>query len=196
MSRATLVVGIGAAAALAAYAWQVHRGAGVVGDQGGDSAIDRLLAPLYELGGAVRGMRTSPAGISAIMQREGFSATPYNDAAGFSIGYGHFIKPGEDLTHVTMEQAGELLRQDVAAAENAVNSLVLVELTQSQFDALVSFVFNVGVGNFRRSTLLRRLNGGDYAGAADELPRWNQSLGRVLPALMSRRDAERDQFLS
>ena len=95
----------------------------------------------------------------------------------------------------TAEQATAWLREDVQWAEAAVGTLVKVPLTQPQFDALVSFVFNVGHGAFGRSTMLSRLNAGDYQGAADQFPAWNRGASGVLPGLVARRAAERALFL-
>lgn len=86
--------------------------------------------------------------------------------------------------------------EDIAWAEDAVNSKVKVGLTQNQFDALVSFVFNVGATNFSKSTLLRKLNAGDYEGAADEFHRWKHQKGKVLRGLVRRRAEESEYFLS
>lgn len=112
-----------------------------------------------------------------------------------TIGYGHTknVQPGQVITE---EEAEALLRADCADAEAAVARLVKVPLNQSQFDALVSFTFNVGAGNLERSTLLRRLNAGNYERAADEMLRWDRGGGRVLKGLTLRRDAERALFLS
>jgi lysozyme len=136
----------------------------------------------------------SPAGLAMLQRLEGFSATPYVDAHGYSIGYGHFIKAGESFTTITRDQALQLLQQDLVWAERAVRTNVLVPLTQSQFDALVSFVYNVGETNFRGSTLLRKLNAGDYEGALAEFPKWNRSGGDVVDALVERRAQEQQLF--
>lgn len=133
-------------------------------------------------------------GLGQLQSREGFSATPYSDHKGYSIGYGHLILPGENLSSVTREQAAQLLADDVAWAESAVRSSVLVPLTQNQFDSLVSFTYNVGAGAFKASTLLRKLNAGDYAGASGQFGRWINASGQPLAALVTRRDAERQQF--
>jgi len=84
----------------------------------------------------------------------------------------------------------------VLEAEDAVNRLVKVELTQNQFDMLVSFVFNVGEGQFKRSTLLRLLNQGDYEGAANELPKWKFDNGKMIQGLLNRRLEEQKIFLA
>lgn len=139
-------------------------------------------------------MQLSDAGLQAIEQREGFSAVPYWDHKGYSIGYGHLMKLGENYTSITQDQAAQLLQQDAAIAVRAVNNSVKVALTQNQFDALVSFAFNVGAGAFASSTLVRQLNQGDYTDVGDQLARWNQASGQVSSALVARRQSEAQQF--
>lgn len=113
----------------------------------------------------------------------------------WTIGWGHTkgVRMGQ---HATLAQCEQWLLEDCADAEKAVNDLVKVPLTQNQFDALVSFVFNVGRGNLANSTLLRLLNAGDYAGAAEQFPRWNKSKGRILNGLVARRADEKALFLT
>lgn len=136
-------------------------------------------------------MNLSLAGLALLKQHEGLSLTPYKDAAGlWTIGYGHLLKGGEWWDQITEAQASSLLADDVGTAEDAVNSLVKVPLNQAQFDALVSFVYNIGVGAFRRSTLLRLLNAGDYAGAAMQFPLWRKAGGKIVQGLVNRRAAE------
>jgi len=146
-------------------------------------------------------MDFSNSGLNLVRQFEGFSATPYRDADGWSIGYGHFILPGETYTVIDEAQADALLRADVAKAEQIVRSHVTVPLTQSQFDALVSFVYNVGGPpryQFENSTLLRLLNAGDYSAAAEQFKRWNspKSPPQVVAVLTDRRAQERELFMS
>lgn len=109
-----------------------------------------------------------------IKELEGWSETVYKDSAGIpTIGWGHKILPGEDFTYGITKAEGEiLLSKDIQFAENAVNYYVVVPLKQSMYDALVSFVFNVGAQAFINSTLLKKLNVGDYEGAAAEFARW------------------------
>jgi lysozyme len=145
------------------------------------------------LGNAI--MQFSDNGIDTIKRFEGFSAVPYKDAQGFSIGYGHFIKPGENLTAVSEAQARALLKSDAAIASAAVSNSVKVPLTQNQFDALVSLTYNIGITAFRNSTLLKKLNAGDYSGAASQFARWNKSQGEVIAALERRRANERALFM-
>ena len=119
---------------------------------------------------------------------------PGTGGAPWTIGYGHTrgVKQGDSCS---MTQAERWLDADLSVAEQAIKKVVEVVLNDNQFSALVSFVFNVGADNFRRSTLLRMLNAGDFSGAADQLLRWNKAAGKVLPGLTRRRAAERSLFL-
>lgn len=143
-------------------------------------------------------MKTSQAGVDLIKLFEGLSLTAYTCPAGvLTIGYGH---TGSDVTpksRVTDQQAEKILREDLIHSEMAVGNLVKVPLTQSQFDALVSFVFNVGPGGLGYSTLLKRLNAGEDPAtvAKEELPRWvKDGNGNVLQGLVRRRHAEIELF--
>ena len=141
-------------------------------------------------------MEISNRGIELIKKFEGLRLTAYRCSAGvLTTGYGHTrgVKAG-DL--ITARQADEFLREDVRSAELVVNLDVKVWLSQGQFDALVSFVFNLGAGNFVKSTLLRKLNDGNYVGAADQFGRWIYAGKTELPGLIRRRAAERELFLS
>lgn len=147
-------------------------------------------------------MKTSQNGINLIKSFEDLKLESYKCPAGiWTIGYGHTanVKPNQKISEL---QADTLLAIDLQRFENAVNNLVAVPLTQNQFDALVSFVFNVGIGDkikktgFISSTLLTLLNSGDYNGAAEQFKRWNKSKGKVLNGLTHRRKAERELFLS
>ncbi len=125
---------------------------------------------------------------------EGCRLTAYRDSVGvWTIGYGHTKGVCEGMT-CTMEQAEAWLVQDVQEACGAVNRLVKVGITQNEFDALVDFVFNLGIGNFAKSTLLRKLNALDFHGAANEFEKWDMAGGRHLPGLLRRRKAERVMF--
>lgn len=107
-----------------------------------------------------------------------------------TIGIGHTgadVHPGMEITEA---EARELLRQDLQSFETAVNRAVKVPLSQNQFDALVSFAFNVGVGNFRSSTLLKKLNQGNYDAVPGELMKWTKSKGKQMQGLVNRRSAE------
>lgn len=139
-------------------------------------------------------MKISENGLNLIKNFEGFRGKKYQDVGGlWTIGYGHLIKEGENFDDgLTIAQATELLDVDLDTAENAVNKLVKVELTQGQFDALVSLVYNWGVGNFERSTGLKELNEGKYDGAWDEFEEVNKVNGRVVLGLVRRRATEED----
>ena len=140
------------------------------------------------------GMSLSQAGLNLIKSHEGLRTTAYQDPVGvWTIGYGHTgtAKPGQKITEA---QAEQLLRQDVGWAQDAVRKNVKVPLTQGQFDALVSFTFNLGAGALGRSTLLKKLNAGDYAGAQAEFGKFVHAGGRVLPGLVRRRNEEAQMF--
>lgn len=123
-------------------------------------------------------MRASQALIDYLERRERFIATPYLDAAGiWTIGYGHVIRPHEkkSLTHVTEEQAEQLMLADVAPAAlylDAIQANFKTPLSQHQFDALVSLIFNIGLRAFETSTILQRLREGDFAAAAAQFDVW------------------------
>ena len=139
---------------------------------------------------------TGQAGINLIKKFEGLELSKYKDAVGlWTIGYGHLIRPEETFDRrLTEEEAESLLRKDLQEAEKGIKRLVSVPLTENQFDALVSFVFNVGIGRLASSTLLRKLNANDYAGAASELLKWNKAGGKELIGLTRRRQAEQKLF--
>lgn len=142
-------------------------------------------------------MKTSLIGINLIKKFEGFSAKVYLDSANLpTIGYGHLIKKGEKFTTITEEQAVEILKKDLNIAERAVNRLINVPLNQYQFNALVSFTFNLGSGSLQRSTLRAKLNRGQYVQASDEFLKWVYAGGRKLKGLIRRRKEERLMFLS
>lgn len=140
-------------------------------------------------------MKTSNEGLELIRRHEGCRLEAYRCPAGvLTIGYGH---TGSDVTEgmrITAAQATELLRKDVAWAEEAVNRERL-NIGQRQFDALVSFVYNVGAANFKSSTLLRKIKANPEAqDIRDEFAKWNKTGGRVLPGLTARRKAEADLY--
>ena len=140
-------------------------------------------------------MKTSNNGINLIKQFEGCALTAYKCPAGvWTIGYGHTknVKQGMKITN---EHATNLLKDDLKTYEGYVNKYVKVKLNQNQFDALVSFTFNCGGGALKSSTLLKKLNKGDYTSAANELLRWNKASGKILAGLTRRRKAEKALFL-
>jgi lysozyme len=143
----------------------------------------------------------SAAGINFIKGFEQLRLWPYQDIAGnWTIGYGHLIRSNEHFVVITQAQANHLLSIDLAFAVHTVNSMVIAPLTQDQFDALCSFVFNVGARSFEYSTLLSKLNHGDYAGAAAQFRQWDKVTveGVLMPStgLLRRRQAEEQLFLS
>lgn len=134
------------------------------------------------------------AGLNLIKRFEGFSHTIYICPAGYpTIGYGHLVLEHEQdqfATGITQAEATELLRKDVRIAERAVLRLISVPLTDGQFDALVSFTFNLGAGALQRSTLRRKVNRGEHEGIPSELMKWVWAAGKKLPGLVRRRKAE------
>ena len=130
------------------------------------------------------------AGLALVRAYEGLRLKAYRDTSGiWTIGYGHTrgVRPG---SCISVEQAEQLLEADLAEAEAAVVKLVKVSLTDNQFSALVSFVFNAGEVAFATSTLLRKLNEGGYGLVPAYLRSWIFDNGRVLPGLVKRRAAE------
>lgn len=142
-------------------------------------------------------MKISQKGLNLIKSFEGLELKAYKDSVGVvTIGYGStgtHVSMGQTLT---VQQAEDLLRKDVSRFEEGVGKLVKVTINQNQFDALVSFSFNLGLGNLSSSTLLKKLNAGDYQGASLEFERWNKAGGKVLNGLTRRRLAEKELFLS
>lgn len=140
--------------------------------------------------------KTSQAGVNLIKSFEGCKLTAYQDSAGvWTIGYGHTSGVYSGMK-ITEAQAEQYLKGDLVTAENAVNGKVTYSIKQNQFDALVSFTYNVGSGNFGSSTLLKKLNQGDINGAANEFGKWIYAGGQVLDGLVKRRAAEKEMFLN
>lgn len=130
-------------------------------------------------------------GIDLIKRFEGFSSTVYICPAGYpTIGYGHLVRSGESFDEIYETEAEELLRRDVESAERAVLRLVNAPLTDGQFDALVSFTFNLGSGAFQRSTLRRKVNRQAHSEVPEQLMRWVWAGGRKLNGLIRRRESE------
>ena len=148
-------------------------------------------------------MKVNDETIKHLKASEGLRLKAYPDPGTggdpWTIGYGHTALAGPPVVKrgmtVTAEQAEAILRADVEKFAVGVSKLIKVALNENQFGALVSFAFNVGLGNFAKSTLLKKLNAGDYAGAADQFPKWTKAAGKVLPGLVKRRAAERALFL-
>lgn len=140
-------------------------------------------------------MRTSQRGMALIKQYEGLRLESYLCPAGvWTIGYGHtssagapVVKPGQ---RITKEEANSILAQDLSQYETAVQTWVKRPLTQGQFDALVSLCYNIGIGAFRKSTLVGAINAGKMENAPAQFMRWTKAGGRELPGLVKRRRAE------
>ena len=135
-------------------------------------------------------MKISLEGLSLIKRFEGCRLKAYKCSAGvLTIGYGHTGGVTETDT-ITQDDANKLLQEDVAKFEEYVDDNVIVELNQGQFDALVAWTFNLGPGNLRESTMLKKLNEADYTSVPNEMKRWNKAGGKTLDGLIRRRNAE------
>lgn len=141
-------------------------------------------------------MKTSKAGIELIKRHEGLRLEAYQDSAGvWTIGYGSTggVRPGDVITEA---QAEKLLKQDLKTAEDEINRHLL-PLKQHQFDSLASFVFNVGIGSFRRSTLLKRLKiDVNHHDIPNQFNRWVYGGGKILPGLVRRRREEANLYIT
>lgn len=162
------------------------------------SQVDKLNAIVDDL--QPSGMKTSQVGIELISSFEDTKLQAYDDGVGvWTIGIGTTVYPNglkvKKGDKCTLSQALEYLQHDLKSFEKTVNDSVKVPLSQNQFDALVSLSYNIGSGAFKNSTLLKKLNAKDYAGAADQFLVWNKGGGKVLKGLVRRRDAERELFL-
>ena len=154
-------------------------------------------------------MKYSDAAIALLKEFEqgpdgGFAARPYPCPPGgeMTVGWGHVVRPSDRFTDpLTAERADGLLRRDLERFCTLMTGTIRVPVKQCMIDALLCFVFNVGIGKFLASTLLVKLNRGDYAGSADEFSRWNKARDKEtgqmveLVGLTRRRRAERDLFL-
>jgi len=148
-------------------------------------------------------MIVSQNGLIKIQQFEGFVDRAYPDANGFSIGFGTNLNTPEllakykqpDVT-ITRDEAALLMIGKIGQIEDAFTKVITVPLTQNQYDALASFTYNMGIGAFEASTMLKLLNQKNYQAAADEFPKWSFSQGKQSPGLLSRRNQERTIFLT
>ena len=141
-------------------------------------------------------MKVSNKCVALVAEFEGFRSDAYLCPAKVpTLGYG-FTKGVKIGDKITREEADTRLLRELDEFANGVRKIVKVSVTQCQFDALVSFAFNVGVTDLKESTLLKMLNAGDSQGAANQFLRWNKAGGKVLPGLTRRRQAEKDLFLS
>jgi GH24 family phage-related lysozyme (muramidase) len=146
-------------------------------------------------------MRTSEKGLNLIKKFEGCHLKPYQDPIGlWTVGWGHLIGDGKTLPiewfrEITQQEADDLLKKDLMRFERGILRLCPNHLTQSRFDALISFSFNLGLGNLQASTLRRKHNRADIVGAAQEFLKWNKAGGKVFRGLTKRREAEAALYL-
>ena len=143
---------------------------------------------------------TTNEGIELIKNFEGFSSEVYKDVVGlYTIGYGHLITKDDDRDTfgkgINMFEGEELLKKDLFKSERAVLRLVNVPLSDGQFNALVSFCFNLGSGSLQRSTLRQKVNRGEYEDVGNEFLKWIYAGGKIFKGLVRRRKAEREMFL-
>ena len=139
-------------------------------------------------------MKTSDQGLELIKVFEGLELNAYKCAAGvWTIGYGHIkgVQQGDEITAIT---ANRWLQEEIKEYENYIDQAVTVPLAQCQYDAMVSWVYNLGNGNLTSSTLLKVLNAGNYDEVPAQMMRWNKAGGKVLEGLTRRRQAEADMF--
>lgn len=166
-----------------------------------------LAGVLFVISRTSTGQATSSALLDKIGRliagHEGDRLTVYQDEGGlWTIGKGHLVKPGErfhpygPVKTITQAESDALFVEDTAIARNAVANKVMKPLTDNQRAALVSLVFNIGAGAFSTSTLLRKLNAGDYTGAADQFLVWKNVKGKESAGLLKRRNSERQLFLA
>ncbi len=137
----------------------------------------------------------SDAGMALTKSFEGLRLTAYQDVAGvWTIGYGHVGPEACAGKTITEAEADALLREDLQEAVACVDHAVTAAVSQAQFDAMVDFCFNAGRGSFLGSTLLKKVNAGDFAGAAAQFGLWVHAGGEVVPGLVRRRKAEAEMF--
>ena len=168
-------------------------------------ATDKLLSidldAVKNMLGIPELMSVSNKGVDLICEFEGEQLIAYDDGVGiWTIGFGTIkypngvrVKKGDTCT---LEQAKEYMRHDLIEFEHTVNISVKVPLNQNQFDALVSLAYNIGSSAFKSSTLVKKLNTGDYQGAADQFNVWVNAGGKRMQGLVNRRDREKLLFLS
>lgn len=168
-------------------------------------AADKLIATAYDdvtemLGIAIDEMHVSPSGIDLICNFEGLRLKSYDDGIGiWTIGFGTTkypnglrVKKGDSCT---LEQAKAYMQNDLKEFEQTVNDAVRVPLNQNQFDTLVSLAYNIGTNAFKNSTLVKKLNDGDYQGTANQFNVWVVAGGKRMQGLVNRRAAEKEVFL-
>jgi lysozyme len=157
----------------------------------------KVIAQARQASPKIRVLEMNQAGLDLLMHFEGLRLKPYRDVGGkYTIGYGHLMRPEERYLQISQDQAEILLKRDLETAEAVVKSHVRVPLTENQFSALVSLVYNIGGYHFQKSTLLRHLNEGEYRSAAAEILRWEHVSKRKIKGLTRRRQAEYRLFMN
>ncbi len=146
-------------------------------------------------------MKLNQAGLNLIKKYEGFRAKAYRDAVGvWTIGYGHTSMAGLPTVtpglKISRQQGENILARDVEKFARQIRPLIFVDLNDNQFSALVSFAYNVGVGGFKRSSALQRVNAGRFDAVPNRLSLWVKAGGKTLKGLVRRRAAEGELFLS
>jgi lysozyme len=139
-------------------------------------------------------VKASTKAFGLIKEREGLRLVAYPDSKGYAVGYG---QTGPDIvkgTTITVDQAEAYLRGHVTSLEERISALIKHEITQNQFDAIVSFVYNVGLGNFKSSTMLKLINEGKANEAGSELLKWTRVKGTFSPGLLVRRKKELELY--
>jgi len=146
-------------------------------------------------------MQISDKGIALIKHHEGVRLKPYQDCVKlWTVGVGHLIGDGKSLPPewnkvFTMEEVDGILRKDLARFEQGVSKFCPVQLTQGEFDALISFSFNLGLGVLQRSTLRQKIIRNDKKGAAEEFTKYVRAGGKIIKGLVTRRNDEKQLFL-
>ena len=141
-------------------------------------------------------MKINDDGFNLIKSFEGCKLKAYQDIVGvWTIGYGHTGSVAGSGVEIDQATADALLCDDLARIEQGVEKRLKVKVNENQFSSLVCLAFNIGLGNFGSSTLLKLLNTGDFKGAADQFLRWNKAKGIVISGLTRRRKAEQSLFL-
>lgn len=159
--------------------------------------LHKELQPINIIKEQDKPMKINEDGLDLIKSFEGCELKAYKDIVGIlTIGYGHTGADVKENQTISQAEAEEILKEDLERFEKGVTDLCkLVPLNENQFSALVCFTFNVGLGAFKSSTMLKLLNAKEYAKAADQFPRWNKAGGKEVAGLTRRREAERQLFL-
>jgi GH24 family phage-related lysozyme (muramidase) len=159
-----------------------------------------VLKPVVPPPSSPHAFKFDQRAVELIKRWEGFVPHAYQDATMLAIGYGHTSAIGPPIVMegmlVDVEEATQILEADMQKVWSLIQSYIKVPLSAQQQGAIISFCYNIGTTNFLKSTLLKRINESDFAGASLEFAKWNKSLGKVLPGLVKRRESERQLFIS